>query len=193
MPIKKTTYDFIQDALIIHSDKYDYSLVDYISSHKKVKIICHIHGIFEQKPCNHTISKQGCPKCKDTRLNNNIFIDKSNIIHNNRYDYSLVEYINNKTKIKIICKEHGIFEQVPSEHLKGSGCAKCNYDKQKKNLYDFIIDSNKIHNNKYDYSLVEYIGANKKIKIICTEHEIFHQTPSAYINDDYASHDNEDY
>ena len=59
----------------------------------------------------------------------NMFIEKAKEIHGDKYDYSLVEYKNNKTKIKIICKEHGIFEQSPYLHLKGSGCPKCYYKK----------------------------------------------------------------
>jgi hypothetical protein len=51
-----------------------------------------------------------------------IFTQKSNIVHFYKYDYSLVEYINNKTKVKIICKEHGIFEQTPGNHKSGHGC-----------------------------------------------------------------------
>ena len=56
---------------------------------------------------------------------NDIFIEKAKKIHGNIYDYSLVNYINNHTKIKIIC-EHGIFEQTPKKHLFGQGCKKCN-------------------------------------------------------------------
>ena len=49
------------------------------------------------------------------------FIEKANLVHNNKYDYSLVNYINNKTKVKIICKKHGAFEQIPDSHLRGRG------------------------------------------------------------------------
>lgn len=49
------------------------------------------------------------------------FIEKSIKIHGNKYDYSLVDYIDNKTKIKIICSIHGCFEQTPGIHLRGSG------------------------------------------------------------------------
>mgnify|MGYP003500633762 CR=1 FL=1 len=59
------------------------------------------------------------------KMNTTDFCNKSNIKHNNIYDYSLVNYINNRTKVKIICKEHGIFEQIPDSHLRGFGCTKC--------------------------------------------------------------------
>jgi hypothetical protein len=48
-----------------------------------------------------------------------------------------VEYINNKTKVDIICKKHGIFNQIPSNHLKSVGCPKCS-KKHKPNNEDFI-------------------------------------------------------
>jgi hypothetical protein len=57
------------------------------------------------------------------------FIIKANIVHHNKYDYSLVEYKNNKLKVKIICPIHGIFEQRPDSHLQGKSCKKCGYIK----------------------------------------------------------------
>ncbi|MCK9445483.1 hypothetical protein M0Q50_01150 [bacterium] len=123
---KKTTLDeFTKKSMIIHNNKYDYSLVEYINARIKVKIICPIHGIFEQSPYCHLINK-GCPMCSgNKKLTKEKFEEKSNIIHNNYFDYSLVIYINNSTKVKIICPEHGIFEQKPSNHLNGKKCTLC--------------------------------------------------------------------
>ena len=56
------------------------------------------------------------------------FIEKANHIHKNKYDYSLVNYINSKTKVKIICKNHGVFEQSPSKHILKRGCPKCKFE-----------------------------------------------------------------
>lgn len=57
------------------------------------------------------------------------FIIKANLIHGNRYNYSLVVYKNNKTKVKIICPIHGVFEQYPCNHInKKTGCSKCSYE-----------------------------------------------------------------
>jgi len=114
------------------------------------------------------------------------FIEKAKKIHNNKYDYSLTEYINSKTKIKIICSEHGIFEQQPNHHISGHGCKYCGYintiNKQSLNKEKFIKKAIKIHNNKYDYSLVEYINSKTKVKIICSEHGVFEQRPSFHIH-----------
>jgi hypothetical protein len=121
MSRKITTDEFISKAKKNHSDKYDYSLVEYINSHIKVKIICPNHGIFEQLPSDHF--RFGCSLCSQQnnskisankkRTNIQDFIEKCNIIHNNEYDYSLVNYINTNTKIEIICKKHGSFYQTP--------------------------------------------------------------------------------
>ena len=114
------------------------------------------------------------------RLTKEEFINRSNIIHNNRYDYVLVDYKNNSTKIKIKCPSHGIFEQIPQDHLKGCGCSNC---KNVKRLTkeEFINRSNIIHDNKYDYSLVEYKNSSTKVKIICPIHGMFEQIPSKHL------------
>lgn len=116
-------------------NKYDYSLVNYISDKIEVKIICPNHGEFEQTPVSHY--KHGCTKCSyDTMIfnNKNNFIKNSNLIHSNKYDYSLIEYVNNKTKVKIICPKHGIFEQKPDAHVIGVGCTFCKESKGEKKI-----------------------------------------------------------
>ena len=174
--------DFLKKCYLIHNDKYDYSLVDYINNKTKVRIICFEHGEFWQTPSKH-ISGQGCPKCANDKLRhtNETFIGRSNIIHNDKYDYSLVDYINNKTKVRIICFEHGEFWQIPANHLNGSGCPKCN-NNYKLTTDLFIERSNIIHDNKYDYSLVNYKNNKTKVIIICNKHGEFKQRPDAHLN-----------
>lgn len=84
------------------------------------------------------------------------------------------------TKVKIICNNHGIFEQKPQNHIIGNGCAKCDIS-HKDDKKSFIQKSNKIHKNKYDYSSVNYINSNTKVKIKCTTHGTFEQTPNNHI------------
>ena len=109
------------------------------------------------------------------------FLKKANEIHNNKYDYSKVEYVNNKTKICIICPVHGEFWQLPCNHLKGNGCKKCNDEKRKFTIEEFIEKSRKIHGNKYDYSKVNYINSQTKVCIICPIHGEFWQLPISHI------------
>ena len=186
MSKKLTTDEFINKSKQIHGDKYDYSLVNYINNRTKVKIICPIHGIFEQIPQHH-LNNSKCSKCSNNfKLTTSQFINKSKQIHGDKYDYSLVNYINNSSKIKIICPVHGIFEQLPTSHInQKQGCAKCNGG-VKLTTIEFINNAKKVHSNKYDYSLCEYINAKLKIKIICKKHGIFEQLPDNHINKKYG-------
>ena len=92
------------------------------------------------------------------------FIEKAIKVHGDKYDYSLVNCVDYYTNIKIICKIHGIFEQLPSNHKQGYGCKKCgeinSRNKQAKSSQQFIKDAIKKHGNKYDYSKVNYITAD---------------------------------
>lgn len=166
-------YKYIKTAKEIHCNKYDYSLVDYSNAHTKVDIICPEHGVFSQELNAHSRGSQ-CPSCTGNRKSNTIeFIEKSNAKHNNKYDYSKCHYINNRTKVTIICPEHGEFEQIPETHLKGKGCPLCGNGE--KNTQYFIDKSNITHNNKYDYSKSEYTGIFNKLTIICPKHGEFEQ------------------
>lgn len=108
------------------------------------------------------------------------FIEKSNMIHENYFDYSLVDYKNNNTKVKIICPRHGVFEQLPRTHSSGTGCKKCKFDSYKTIEIELLKEFNKIHKYKYDYSLIIYKGSHSKVKIICPVHGNFEQTPEKH-------------
>lgn len=108
------------------------------------------------------------------------FIDKSKKVHNNYFDYSKIEYINNNTKIKIICPVHGVFEQLPRTHSSGVGCRQCKFDSYKTSKERLLTQFKKAHGNKYDYSKVRYTGAHGKVKIICPIHGEFEQIASKH-------------
>ena len=180
-----TTNEFIEKAKNVHGDKYDYSKVEYKNAITKVCIICPKHGEFWQTPAEH-LSGYGCKYCGGTnKLTIEQFIDKARKIHGDKYDYSKVEYINNKTKVCIICPKHGEFWQAPNYHLSGQGCKKCSDElnglKKRKTKEQFIEEAQKIHGKRYDYSKVEYLGNNKKVCIICPEHGEFWQTPYLHL------------
>jgi hypothetical protein len=180
MGIKNKTELFITKSLLIHFNKFDYSLTNYVKSINKVKIICPIHGIFEQTPNDH-LKGQGCSKCSGkNKLTKFEFINRSNKIHENKYDYSLVDYINNKTKVKILCPIHGEFEQIPKNHMNGHICSKCSGNVNLTNG-EFITRAKTIHGNKYDYSLTEYQSSNIKVIIICPEHGEFEQEANSHL------------
>lgn len=105
------------------------------------------------------------------------FIEKANQIHQNKYDYSLTEYVKSSEKAKIICPEHGVFEKTPNKHLAGQGCPICGRNRTKTGADEFIERARKIHGDRYDYSKVIYNRKDQPVEIICPEHGSFFQTP----------------
>ena len=186
--IKNTTETFINKAKLIHGNKYNYSLVNYINSYTKVKIICNKHGIFEQTPSGHL--RNGCPKCSiNHRLSTEEFVERSKASHSIKYDYSLVNYINKETPVRIICPIHGEFIQRAGTHIKGSNCPKCaNIITKSKTIIvsktteQFIKEAIDLHGNTYDYSLVKYKNKNTPVKIICSKHGVFEQRPRIHLS-----------
>lgn len=281
----KKDENFIIDSSHKHNNFYDYSKVEYFNSKTKVEIICPIHGSFLQTP-NHHKRGSGCNECSSNKkMNTESFIKKSKEIHSDKYGYSKVNYINNKTKVIINCPFHGEIEQTPNSHLNGCGCyicsnkensnkrkllekcnicynvcdehgisihkkhynncpvciernideelnkrknilqkkleskhnklkfnldgyinsksiieiecnihgksnmkvsalkygSGCNKCKIQKNTDKFINEANRIHNNLYDYSNVEYIKSLSKVNIICSLHGEFKQTPLSHL------------
>jgi len=178
---------FIDEYRKAHGNKYDYSLVDL--REKKIKIICPIHGLFEQNKFSH--KKYGCWRCSVEyrasiqSLGKDDFVKKSVGIHGDKYDYSLVKYKNNNTKVEIICPIHGLFGQTPGSHMSGNGCSKCGTtsmaSKQSYDTEKFIEKSKKIHGDRYDYSLSKYINNHTMIDIICQKHGSFKQSPQNHM------------
>lgn len=144
MPVRLTIEQFINKSNKIHDYAYDYSLTEYRGAHNKVKIICKKHGIFEQIATDHCNTGCGCPECSNVKpMNSFTFSKRASLIHKEKYDYSLVEYKNAFTKVKIICKKHGIFEQKPDYHLYSkSGCPKCKTSKGELKIIDFLEQNN---------------------------------------------------
>ena len=144
----RTKEDFISDAIKIHGNKYDYSKVNYVDTHTKVLIVCHEkdqfgnrHGEFWQTPKLH-LRGYGCKKCSNNYLDRDSFILKADLIHSKKYDYSKVEYINNKTKVCIICPKHGEFWQIPNSHLSGQGCPMCKTSKLENDIKKVLNENN---------------------------------------------------
>lgn len=177
---KLTTNEFINRAIKIHGDKYDYSNSKYKECDEKIEINCKIHGLFFQTPYCHVQLSQGCPKCAGNKnYTTNEFIEKATKIHGGKYDYSNVNYINSLIDVIIICKIHGDFKQKPKNHLQGCGCFICG-GKQKIDYNCFLIKARKIHGNKYKY--LDYVNYQTKVKIICSEHGEFMQYPILHLN-----------
>ena len=182
---KKTKEDFIREAKRVHGDKFDYSLVEYVVSNKKVKIICPSHGVFEQEPRNHL--QYDCAKCEyDKRLRNSSkFIEKCKEFHGDLYDYSLTKYNGCNSEVIVICREHGEFRQEARVHQAGHGCKKCGNahisKARTKTTKDFIMDARLVHGDLYLYSNVNYKHSGSAISITCRKHGDFTQKPRDHL------------
>lgn len=166
-------------------------LSDYNGNKEYVTVRCKKHDYtFKTKP-NWLHAKRGCQKCYDerrgenTRSNLEDFVKKANEIHGDKYDYSKVDYVNNKTKIIVICKEHGEFLVRPDKHLsRGDGCPKCaniSNGLNKRLKYSIFLErALQTHGHFYSYDETTYTSSEEKMKIICPNHGEFWQSPFSH-------------
>lgn len=198
--------EFITKANLIYNNKFDYSLVTYVNSHTKIKIICPIHGVFEQLPCTHLLNRQ-CRQCSiEVIKNKNLlttdeFIEKAKLIHPmGQYDYSMTNYINSHTKLTITCLKHGDFQISPTHFLSGRICNMCLNEDKKMNAEDgfdikrqcsktqedakqlFLEKAKLIHLDKFIYDKIEYVDQKTPLIIICKEHGEFKQNPYNHLH-----------
>lgn len=179
-----TTEDFIEKAKRIHGNKYDYSKFIYTHNKNKSIVICHKHGEFFT---SYDIHLKGsiCPKCnlEERALTTEAWINKANQIHDFKYDYSKVEYINCRTKIEIGCFDHGPFWQIPQNHLSGTGCPSCKESKNELKIRNWLESKNILFDTqktfkgfgkyKFDFYLPDYN--------LCIEYDgEFHYLPLTY-------------
>lgn len=185
---RRNTAEFIEEASQYHNGFYDYSLVEYKTLNEDVKIICPLHGEFKQRPVVH-LRSGGCRKCSNTAPKTlDDFLKEASERHGDRFDYSLVQEINTyRIDIPIVCREHGVFYQQPEYHLRYDhccpGCVSSFKSKGRRgNKEEFVNKSIQVHgNSNFDYSEVEYIKNNIKVKITCKYGHEFWQTPANHI------------
>ena len=189
---KLTQEQVISDFKQVHGDLYDYGETVFVSTRKKVKIGCKIHGVFEQHVGNHK-NGEGCPLCGKlkgrTSKSQETYIDEVTKVHNGFYGYEKTIYKSSHDKIIITCKKHGDFEQTANEHRKGKGCEKCSYEKRgygKRLGEDKLFMSLKsVHDNKYYIDreqLNDYRNTQKEhIEIHCKKHGVFTQRISSHL------------
>lgn len=188
-----TNEQFIQKAYLIHGTKYRYNEINYVNMKNKINITCPLHGSWLQKPENHLMG-QGCPICgrlstnihiKNRVLSKEEFLIKANCIHKNKYNYKLDNFKSVNDNISINCNLHGRFYQKIYKHLSGQGCKKCaQYLLRKKfsrGNSKFIEQAHLVHQDRYDYSSINYINDREKVEIICYKHMSFWQSPNAHL------------
>ena len=147
----KTTEQFIREVKEKWNLDLDYSNVEYINSRTPIILKCKIHNItFSVVPAKHLNRGDGCPKCRyekaaknnPNKLTTEQFVKRAKKIHGDKYDYSLTNYINARTKVVIICKKHGEFKQLPKHHLNDSGCPVCSSSHGEETIRNFLIENN---------------------------------------------------
>ena len=156
---------FIVNARKVHGNIYDYSLSNYLNAKAKICIICLTHGKFWQRPSNH-LRGATCPLCARiasiSTISGNMsrFVNSAKKIHDNNYDYSKVNYINNREKVEIICNKHGSFWQTPNNHIDSkNGCPRCKCGYKISKPETEFLDYLKIPNDKFSRQV--YIAGNK--------------------------------
>ena len=123
--VKLTNEEFIKKANIKFKNFFNYSKVNYTNATTPIIITCPIHGDFWQTPQSHLHSTYGCPSCAlayrvaKRQSNTKNFIEKAKKVHGDKYDYSKVDYVDSRTKVLIICPQHGEFVQRPNTLLNG--------------------------------------------------------------------------
>ncbi len=181
----RTLQDFIEDANLLHQNKYDYSrnteeLHEIIPTRNKVIITCPEHGDFNQRMSHH-LGGRGCMLCAYKRkvLTQDKFIERSINKHGDKYNYSKSKYIHSEQLITIECPIHGEFKQTPESHMFGYGCRQCATEftslKNKHSLDYFIEKSKIVHNDFYSYEKSIYVAADAYISITCPIHGDFEQ------------------
>jgi hypothetical protein len=152
------TPEHIEKFREIHGDTYDYSKSAYRSNHKKIIIVCKIHGEFEQTPHNHKRGA-GCQKCTTGHgLNAQEIVDAFREVHGDTYDYSKSIYRSSSEKITIICKTHGEFEQTPSMHKSGDGCPKCKESVGEKKIRSFLTIKNVVFESQKKFKTCKNVN-----------------------------------
>lgn len=178
------TATFIEKARTVHGDRYDYSKVEYTTTHAKVTITCPEHGDFLQRPSSH-LQGMTCPKCAIVvRTSKNTptyetFLLEARTVHGDRYAYDNTTYKNYTTPMVISCPVHGDYFQTPRQHLLTAGCSQCSTNSRSthsiNSTADLVQVFRTVHGDKYDYSKVEYTTRIAPVIITCPEHGDFSQ------------------
>ena len=162
----------------VHGDEFDYSKVVYVDTHTPIEVRCKKHDYtFYPTPKNH---KNGA-KCKicgreaqteKARKSKEQFIKEMFNLYGDKYDVSNINYVNTKTEVEVLCRDHGTFYKKPFDLLAGHACKQCSKRAHTKssNKDIFIEEARKVYGDKDDYTNTNIISARDKISVTCTKH-----------------------
>lgn len=183
---------FIERAVAVHGNKFDYSLLpDEFKSKDKVPVICDKHGVFYITSGNHISNKRGCSSCGNIGRSENNRKDLSSFKEQLSLKFPNViinytGYEDTNSSVQVYCEVHGWESRKLKDFLKSTySCNQCALTNRglvrRKSLDEFLLKANEVHNNKYDYSKVEFESFGKPVTIICEHHGEFQQTPTVHI------------
>lgn len=193
---ERDKYDFktfVSKAREVHGEKYKYPYqkIDKGISKTKVLITCFKHGDFEQLGTQH-LTGRGCYECgletisEKGRIKVSEFLFRSKEIHRDRYIYDLVDFQGVNRKVKIICKEHGMFEQTPDNHMNGQNCPRCGQIQTgisgRITFKEFKKRAREVHGEKYNYISDSYTMVSEKVSVICHDHGEFKINGTNHLN-----------
>lgn len=182
---KKTTEQFIKDAVEVHGDKYDYSTTVYTVVKKNVDILCKAHGkVFSQRASHH-LNGCGCPLCGRTNLTTQAFVEKAKALYGDEYSYTEVVYSTSSSKVVLTCSKGHRYKQTPNAHLAGNGCLDCWKmtvgTHNTSNTTEFVRKAKLVHGESFDYSNVSYVRDNIPVEMTCYAGHKFKQVPNAHL------------
>lgn len=183
--VKLTREQIVDRFKNTHGDRFDYRLFEYNGISAPGIIVCRDHGRFSCTPDRH-FRGDGCPTCsinkrsQSKKLTHEEWVSKAVETHNGFYDYSKSSYVNAKSKITVICPNHGEFEQGANAHIRGSGCPLCVgfkiSSKKRKSEQAFVDQMRDRYGDRFDLSCVVYNGSKHPVTLVCREHGEFIRT-----------------
>jgi len=189
MTRRYTEQEWVELARAEHAGRYLYQDCGYAGMVAKVRIRCPDHGLFTQRAADH-IRGSGCPDCAaaarqsgisrsraKSRISTTELVARFRSVHGNTCDYTQVEAIGTKKAVTIVCRQHGAFQQLPTNHLKGSGCPDCGTiraaGKHKLNQAEFEKRVRATHGERYGLNQAVYLTQYDKVVVECVEHGEF--------------------
>ena len=135
---RTTTEEYIAKANEKHNYRYAYDKTVYVKSKDTTIIVtCKDHGDFEISTKSH-LTGWGCRSCSLREMSERFslkvpeLVNKLNLIHDFKYDYSNVVLVGDikNVPITVICPDHGEFSILVGKHYK-YGCPICEKENPK--------------------------------------------------------------
>lgn len=194
--MKMNTELFIEAAKKKHGAVFNYSKTDYVNARTKLVITCLKHGDFQQRAYSH-LEGYGCKRCAleavaskklDKRIKCKCIVCKK--------QFTITDSAKNKGSGKY-CSKDCYRLSIKASLIECALCGVAFLPSRKNSKYcssacssranlkitsaDFVADAFKIHGNKYSYTVSNFLGMNRKIRIVCNEHGIFEQRAADHL------------